>query len=379
MKMLTRPVLILALLHPLLSYAQDVVYSYEGGFNEEGTSFGLRITETASEAGHNHNGEYLIVLSSRDGSEMYHFRLNGQYYGAFLYNLERISGNVVSNDNVLVANTSTQFNLEIRFHGNQNDWHRVTVHELTPPRGGDYPTFLKIDPSGFASGGTIVDTSKSGIGVPTPSADFHIRGEPIGLSSTAKRDAHLLIESDGVRDVTKGAVLGFSLSSSTTSTSFWQHGRIMVVPDTPNTSRADGKMFLQTRYYNGTAWDWRDNLVLNSIGNVGIGTTSPSEKLEVAGTIYSQEVRVEVAAGTGPDYVFEPTYDLKSLEEIEQYIQSNKHLPEIPSAKEMEANGVQLGEMNMLLLKKIEELTLYQIELLDRIKKLEKIVEKQVD
>lgn len=106
-------------------------------------------------------------------------------------------------------------------------------------------------------------------------------------------------------------------------------------------------------------------------GNVGIGTTNPTEKLEVAGTVYSREVKVEVAAGTGPDYVFEPDYDLRTLEETAAYIKTNKHLPEIPSAKEMEANGVQLGEMNMLLLKKIEELTLYILEQEKRIKKLE--------
>jgi hypothetical protein len=58
------------------------------------------------------------------------------------------------------------------------------------------------------------------------------------------------------------------------------------------------------------------------------------------------------------------------LAEIETYIKENKHLPEVPSAKEMEKNGVQLGEMNMLLLKKVEELTLYVIEQNKEIKEL---------
>ncbi|WP_436517256.1 hypothetical protein [Ekhidna sp. To15] len=100
---------------------------------------------------------------------------------------------------------------------------------------------------------------------------------------------------------------------------------------------------------------------IGSAGEVGIGTDSPSEKLEVNGTIRSKEVKVEATGW--PDYVFESDYNLRSLEETEEYIKTNKHLPEIPSAKEMEANGVQLGEMNMLLLKKIEELTLYVIDL----------------
>jgi hypothetical protein len=96
-------------------------------------------------------------------------------------------------------------------------------------------------------------------------------------------------------------------------------------------------------------------------GNVGIGTLAPDAKLTVSGQIHAQEVKVTVTA-PGPDYVFEKDYKLTSLEEIKNYIDQNKHLPEVPSAKEMEKNGVQLGEMNMLLLKKIEELTLYVIE-----------------
>jgi hypothetical protein len=97
-------------------------------------------------------------------------------------------------------------------------------------------------------------------------------------------------------------------------------------------------------------------------GNVGIGTNSPDAKLAVGGQVHAQEVKVSITV-PGPDYVFEKDYPLASLEDIETYIDQNKHLPDVPSAKEMEKNGVQLGEMNMLLLKKIEELTLYVIEL----------------
>ncbi|MFB9110341.1 tail fiber protein [Flavobacterium gyeonganense] len=97
--------------------------------------------------------------------------------------------------------------------------------------------------------------------------------------------------------------------------------------------------------------------------NVGIGTTTPGSKLTVAGNIHAQEVKVTPNAGTVPDYVFADDYKLKSLEEVEAYIKQNSHLPEIPSAKEIEKNGLMLAEMNMSLLKKIEELTLYMIEL----------------
>jgi hypothetical protein len=102
-------------------------------------------------------------------------------------------------------------------------------------------------------------------------------------------------------------------------------------------------------------------LALRRGGNVGIGTANPDAKLAVKGTIHTNEVKVDLAV-PGPDYVFNSDYKLLSLEEIKTYINKNKHLPEVPSAKEMEANGVQLGEMNMLLLKKVEELTLHMIE-----------------
>ena len=106
--------------------------------------------------------------------------------------------------------------------------------------------------------------------------------------------------------------------------------------------------------------------------NVGIGTTNIDEKLTVNGNIRSEEVKVEVV--DPPDYVFAKDYNLRTLNETEQFIDANQHLPEVPSAVEMLANGISLGEMNMLLLKKIEELTLHQIEQNKQIVELQKKV-----
>ncbi|WP_156131581.1 hypothetical protein [Pedobacter kyungheensis] len=103
-----------------------------------------------------------------------------------------------------------------------------------------------------------------------------------------------------------------------------------------------------------------NSLAINPNGNIGIGTLTPNEKLSVNGKIRAHEIKVETA--NWPDYVFEEGYKVGTLEELESYIKTNKHLPEIPSAKEVAENGVQLGEMNKLLLQKVEELTLHLIE-----------------
>ncbi|MEN0052365.1 MAG: hypothetical protein AAGC65_01785 [Mucilaginibacter sp.] len=103
-------------------------------------------------------------------------------------------------------------------------------------------------------------------------------------------------------------------------------------------------------------------MVIDPTGNVGIGTTDPKGyKLAVNGSMIATAVTVKTY-GTWPDYVFKKNYDLRSLTEVKNYINNNQHLPEIPSAEEITKEGINLGEMNKLLLKKVEELTLYLIE-----------------
>lgn len=96
-------------------------------------------------------------------------------------------------------------------------------------------------------------------------------------------------------------------------------------------------------------------------GHVGIGVKTPEAELSVNGKILCKEI--EVRATGWPDYVFADDYKLKPLNEVEQFINEHKHLPGIPSEAVIIEEGVNLGEMNALLLEKIEELTLYMIEL----------------
>ncbi len=101
-------------------------------------------------------------------------------------------------------------------------------------------------------------------------------------------------------------------------------------------------------------------LKINANGFVGIGTTSPDNRLDVKGTIRAEEVKVETGWS---DFIFNEDYVLPSLSEVESYIKDNKHLPDIPSAREVKQEGLAMSEMMTKQMQKIEELTLYLIQL----------------
>ncbi len=94
-------------------------------------------------------------------------------------------------------------------------------------------------------------------------------------------------------------------------------------------------------------------------GNVGIGTLTPNNKLDVLGIIRANEVIVETGWA---DYVFDENYRLEELEKVENFIKENKHLPNVPSAKEVEEKGAHVADLMTKMMAKIEELTLYVIK-----------------
>ena len=105
-------------------------------------------------------------------------------------------------------------------------------------------------------------------------------------------------------------------------------------------------------------------------GSVGIGTVAPQERLSVNGKMRAKEVKVEVA--NWPDYVFDSSYNLLPLQQLWDFIKAHKHLPAVPSAKEVQEGGIELGSNQAILLKKIEELTLHLIDMDLMIKELRK-------
>ena len=110
-------------------------------------------------------------------------------------------------------------------------------------------------------------------------------------------------------------------------------------------------------------------LFLANTGNIGIGTKNPGTKLDVIGNIRAHEVKV--CLNQGCDYVFEDGYKLMNLSDLRSFIKTNKHLPDVAPAAEMEAEGINLSEMNALLLRKVEELTLYILQMEQRVSELE--------
>ncbi len=122
-------------------------------------------------------------------------------------------------------------------------------------------------------------------------------------------------------------------------------------------------------------WDWNQEFGYNHKdrawyfdGDVGIGTAIPKNKLSVNGTVWAKKFKCSLEDAA--DWVFKDDYDLRPLEEIESYIQENKHLPDVPSAQEFREKDLDVAQMDNLLLQKVEELTLYMIDMNKQMKQL---------
>lgn len=222
--------------------------------------------------------------------------------------------------------------------------------------------------------GTIGISSNNnvGIGTPSPSDKLEVKGNTIRITDETN-DSYwnrLVTNSDG----------SFSIKNPTGTNYFViKNDKVGIGTNQPS-DRLDvkGNTIRITDGANDSYWN---RLVTNSDGSfsiknpsgtnhfvikndkIAIGTNdfSGNHKLRVEGSIGAREIKVEATGWS--DFVFENNYDLRTLEEVEQHINENGHLPEIPSEAEVKDNGINLGEMDAKLLRKIEELTLYVIEM----------------
>ena len=223
-----------------------------------------------------------------------------------------------------------------------------------------YTDWKMIDSNGvlnFASGETTF-TNVAGLGT---TGDFGITGNfiadgdistsagiittntgRVGIGTTSPSSNTKLHVVGSVR------IAGYSGAGGNTELNYYSnHSNYMTYSST-------GNHYFRT--YDGSNYDivggWDGD------GNLGVGTEDPDYKLDVHGTIRAEEIIVDLFV---PDYVFGPNYDLMSLDEVEDYIKVNSHLPGVPGVAETDANGVSLGDSQAVLLQKIEELTLYVI------------------
>lgn len=121
------------------------------------------------------------------------------------------------------------------------------------------------------------------------------------------------------------------------------------------------------------------NLRLDATGQVAIGgvvAAASGYKLTVTGKVICEELKVKLS-GAWPDYVFANDYKLKSFGELRKFIEENKHLPGIPAASHIEKEGMELGDMQRRMMEKVEELTLYILQLEEKVSSLQSMVEKQ--
>jgi hypothetical protein len=220
---------------------------------------------------------------------------------------------------------------------------------------------------------SILDNGNIGIGNHTPSTNLHIlnTNTKLRLESTSTtspmNEIEFYSEKIASGDKVIAKLAGFSKASGGT---FTERATIEFRTDSEKGYywQPPTNIVFRTNTENSTTNLPR--MIISHNGNVLIGKTqqlNTSYLLDVNGTIRANEIKVNL---DGADFVFEDDYNLRKLEEVETFIKENKHLPEIESAKEMQANGTNLGELNTKLLQKIEELTLYMIEVNKEIKTL---------
>ncbi len=195
----------------------------------------------------------------------------------------------------------------------------------------------------LAQSNTFPDNGNVGIGI-TPAAKLHVRGET-RIERASGGNNHFLFRFDSGGN--------YLISDDPLYNHKHMYLQVLSRKNAANTTN----MYFQTGLKDSTV---TTRMTILHNGNVGVGTTNPQAKFAVNGNILAKEVKVKTDI-TVPDYVFDPDYALPTLADVEAYVKEHKHLLEIPSAADISRDGLDMAEMNLLLLKKVEELTLHLI------------------
>lgn len=193
------------------------------------------------------------------------------------------------------------------------------------------------------------------------------------LGTVAGDTDPLVVKTNGVERMRITSVGNIGVGTSAPQTLFslgtLVKNKKLALYDNPNSwygfGIASGQMRLQignpAARFSFFVGDAKEVMTIKGDGNIGIGTTNPGTyKLAVEGRIGAREIQVKI--GSWADFVFHDKYCLKPLSEVEKFIKEHKHLPDVPKESEVLKNGIDLGQMNAILLQKIEELTLYMLE-----------------
>ncbi|HTK19294.1 MAG TPA: hypothetical protein VL442_07275 [Mucilaginibacter sp.] len=197
-----------------------------------------------------------------------------------------------------------------------------------------------------------------GIGTISPAISLEVAGDPTVYGGPAYQST---IQSRDTRAFAMGVGGGITFAGNYTALpNNTEFAGITGIKENNTSGDYAGALAFSTRINGATP---TERMRITSVGNVLIGKVSQQPgadyKLDIGGSARANEIVVNT---TGADFVFDKKYTLPKLSDVKAYIEQNQHLPEIPSAKEMQTNGLELGEMNKKLLQKMEELTLYLLE-----------------
>lgn len=252
----------------------------------------------------------------------------------------------------------------------------------------------------LAAGDPLIIDSSGTLVIAEPVYELGSHDNGVALNTFNQTNGGLNVASTIGKDLLTGPQLEFRLVKGKNNDGadvFGGMARLIALPTNATIGDLTGKLILGTRRnFNklgtGNNWYYGDDISIDETGNVGIGITNPSQKFHVngniltAGKVYignnnginiSNTANYALAVnGPGlftkivvknynnwPDYVFDSAYALPTLESVSKFVKQNKHLPELPTATEVENKGQDLAEVQKVLVKKVEELTLYIIQL----------------